>query len=203
MNVAFSGGLVYEFTQEPNNYGLVQLLPTNDVQILRDFLQLKNQLSSLPGSSRAQSSSLVALEGRKRQTRSSPRCEERYSNLDVSRGIPESLAGDLIRTGVKVRKGKYVELSALDVLSPYKVLDVHGNSYLSLPRVEVREIINANWTVSKTRYSTTAASGTYIDFGVFDLNTNSASAGRTILTQSFAMIFSIGIIWLSIAHGAL
>lgn len=170
MNVAFSGGLVYEFTQEPNNYGLVQILPNKDVRIMRDFLQFKTQLSSL--SEEIQGSSLSAVERRKRQHRSSPRCDDRYSNLDVSRGIPESLAGDLIRTGVRVKKGKYVELSAQELVSPFKVLDVQGNSYLSSPRVETREIINVNWTISKPKYSTTAVSGMYIDFLRLSYNTN-------------------------------
>lgn len=33
----FNGGLVYEFTQEANNYGLVEILPNGDVKLLRDF----------------------------------------------------------------------------------------------------------------------------------------------------------------------
>ena len=31
----FSGGLVYEFTQEPNNYGLVKVLSNGDIKVLR------------------------------------------------------------------------------------------------------------------------------------------------------------------------
>lgn len=203
MNVAFSGGLVYEFTQEPNNYGLVELLPNKDVQILRDFLQLKNQLNSLPSSMVSLGTSLSSLERRKRQPRSSPRCEERYSNLDISRGIPESLADDLIRAGVRVRRGRYVELNALEVLTPYKVLDVQGNTYLTHPTVELREMINANWTASWAKSSTIAVSGMSTDIRTSNINTNDASAGRTHFTQSFVLIFSIGIIWLSIVHEAL
>lgn len=158
MKQAFSGGLVYEFSEEPNNYGLVKILPNKDVQILGDFLQLKNQLSSVAKT--VTSLGLSISERRKRQPRSSPRCQERYSNLDISSGIPESLAGDLIRTGVQVRKGRYVELSTADFLSPYKVLDVKGNSYHSLWTVESREIVNANWTALKPKYLMVTASGT-------------------------------------------
>lgn len=44
----FSGGLVYEFSQEPNNYGLVEIQPNGDVKILRDFIQLKKKFDTLP-----------------------------------------------------------------------------------------------------------------------------------------------------------
>lgn len=45
MTGVFSGGLVYEFTQEPNNYGLVQVDGDN-VTTLPDFDNLKKQYSS-------------------------------------------------------------------------------------------------------------------------------------------------------------
>ncbi|PUU72298.1 Glucanosyltransferase-domain-containing protein [Tuber borchii] len=45
MTGVFSGGLVYEFTQEPNNYGLVQIDGDN-LTTLPDFDNLKKQYSS-------------------------------------------------------------------------------------------------------------------------------------------------------------
>jgi hypothetical protein len=45
MTGVFSGGLVYEFTQEPNNYGLVQIDGDN-VTALTDYDNLKKQYSS-------------------------------------------------------------------------------------------------------------------------------------------------------------
>ena len=44
----FSGGLVYEFTQEPNNYGLVKVLSNGDIKVLRDFIQLKTNSTPYP-----------------------------------------------------------------------------------------------------------------------------------------------------------
>ncbi|KXN71184.1 carbohydrate-binding module family 43 protein [Conidiobolus coronatus NRRL 28638] len=46
MNNVFSGGLVYEFTEESNNYGLVQA-NGNNFTIMPDFTTYKNQLSKL------------------------------------------------------------------------------------------------------------------------------------------------------------
>ncbi|KAA8912838.1 Glucanosyltransferase-domain-containing protein [Sphaerosporella brunnea] len=45
MSTVFSGGLVYEYSQEPNNYGLVEV-NGNTVKTLGDFDALKKQLSA-------------------------------------------------------------------------------------------------------------------------------------------------------------
>jgi hypothetical protein len=45
MSGVFSGGLVYEYSQEPNNYGLVEI-DGNNVKTLGDFDALKKQLSA-------------------------------------------------------------------------------------------------------------------------------------------------------------
>ncbi|KAI7819851.1 Glucanosyltransferase-domain-containing protein [Gamsiella multidivaricata] len=43
----WSGGIVYEWSQEANNYGLVQVQPDNTVTILPDYTNLKNVLAPL------------------------------------------------------------------------------------------------------------------------------------------------------------
>lgn len=45
MTSVFSGGLVYEFTQEPNDYGLVQVNGDN-ITTLTDYDNLKKQFAS-------------------------------------------------------------------------------------------------------------------------------------------------------------
>ncbi|KAK4162204.1 Glucanosyltransferase-domain-containing protein [Cladorrhinum sp. PSN259] len=45
--VGFSGGVVYEYTQEPNNYGLVNLTEEGPATLLTDFYTLKNQYAKL------------------------------------------------------------------------------------------------------------------------------------------------------------
>ncbi|KAH3901027.1 1,3-beta-glucanosyltransferase SCDLUD_002497 [Saccharomycodes ludwigii] len=49
MSGVFSGGLVYEYTNETNNYGLVQIDPDNstNVTILQDFTNLQKQYASV------------------------------------------------------------------------------------------------------------------------------------------------------------
>ena len=47
MRAVMSGGLVYEFTQEDNDYGLVQVNDNATVSLLNDYDALKGQLAKL------------------------------------------------------------------------------------------------------------------------------------------------------------
>lgn len=47
MTQAFSGGLVYEWTNEKNNYGLVQVEKNGNVKLLKDYEYLQKQFSKL------------------------------------------------------------------------------------------------------------------------------------------------------------
>jgi hypothetical protein len=48
MTDVFSGGLVYEWTQETNNYGLVTLDNSTSVTPLQDYYNLQNQFKANP-----------------------------------------------------------------------------------------------------------------------------------------------------------
>lgn len=45
MTPVWSGGVVYEWTQENNRYGLVQMQPSGDVEIMEDYTNLMNQMA--------------------------------------------------------------------------------------------------------------------------------------------------------------
>jgi hypothetical protein len=47
MDQVFSGGIVYEYTQEENNYGLVDMKEDGSATLMSDFLTLKEQYSKL------------------------------------------------------------------------------------------------------------------------------------------------------------
>ncbi|OCT44691.1 1,3-beta-glucanosyltransferase gel2 [Cladophialophora carrionii] len=47
MTRVFSGGLIYEYSEEPNNYGLVNLNENGTVSILQDYNNLREQYNSL------------------------------------------------------------------------------------------------------------------------------------------------------------
>lgn len=138
----FSGGLVYEFTQEPNNYGLVKVLENGNIELLSDFMALQDQYLRLPPldyfhiaqSMRKNSKELQqAITLHKQMV---PVCEDEYHNLDVSRGVPVSIASELIENGVKVRQGKYVPLSTEQRTSQFDVFQ-GGSMLLKNPEFRI------------------------------------------------------------------
>lgn len=131
MNHVVKGGLIYEFTEEPNNYGLVRVLPDQNIQLLADFHLARVQFQTLPSTQR-----LKCAEAEKRPN--PPRCDDSYENLFTTKTLPPCVALDLVHKGVRVQPGRYVELTDELLLSPFKVFDVDGDLlYMAQPRVEV------------------------------------------------------------------
>ncbi|ODV77719.1 glycoside hydrolase family 72 protein [Suhomyces tanzawaensis NRRL Y-17324] len=141
----FAGGLVYEFTQEPNNYGLVEIMENGDVNLLEDFIQLKTQFDILTLDYQYTTSSTLEhtdeiLAKSRTFNYSLPECEANYENLDTSKPLPSTAANLLINLGVKVERGKFVNLDPDQLTSSYKVSRSGGPDY-PLPR-KVNELIN-------------------------------------------------------------
>lgn len=123
----FAGGLVYEFSQEANEYGLVDIDPvTNGVKLLKDFVTLKSQLARNP----APDSSQISMNSLEKSMRTNiPVCEEKYDNLEIDHDFPADQAKELIKKGVDVDAGKFVKIIAADITNKYKILDPNGNNY--------------------------------------------------------------------------
>jgi hypothetical protein len=89
MTPVMSGGLVYEFSQETSNYGLVTIASNGSVQLRQDYDSLQGQYNTL---------NLTAIQGSKAQntTVTPPTCD---SSLIVESGfnnnftIPETPSG--------------------------------------------------------------------------------------------------------------
>lgn len=130
----FSGGLVYEFSQEPNNYGLVEIQSNGDVKILRDFIQLKKKFDTLPELDYNYIVQSMKDNAKEIQTKlknfktSIPKCELLYPNLDISKGIPATIAQTMIETGIEVQHGKYVPLTQQEMTSNAKYLQENGDT---------------------------------------------------------------------------
>lgn len=91
MTPVFSGGLVYEYSQGPNNYGLVEVGAKGEVFMREDFENLRERMNSLtwPPELTKPASSKNEIE-----------CSEQYENLFVRPDIPSSVASDYILSGV-------------------------------------------------------------------------------------------------------
>lgn len=94
----FSGGVVYEYSQEPNNYGLVEIDDSGDVELFEDYDNLQKELNDLD-------ISLLTTTNRTAMERESPECSLSMissTNFTQSLGVPEQLPeiADLIENGV-------------------------------------------------------------------------------------------------------
>ncbi|KAH3673036.1 hypothetical protein WICPIJ_009922 [Wickerhamomyces pijperi] len=124
----FSGGLVYEFSEEPNNYGLVEIAADGNIRLLVDFENLKAQYAAVDLPTGKQIADLYNRDGNKKKlgAQAIPECELEYQSLDVSKVVDDDVASDLIKNGVDIKLGKYVTLYDDDLLSPYNISNSDG-----------------------------------------------------------------------------
>lgn len=165
----FSGGLIYEFTQEPNNYGLVEILPNNDVKLLADYHQLKFQFDTLPELDyrhiiKGMKENYMSIQQKlKSQDHTLPQCTGSYKNLNVSGELPSPVANDFLMFGVNSERGKYVDNIDQYLQSSHQVFDVDGDSpFIEVPTVEVHEDTTSSWSSNRRGL----ANCTYLD--IFD-----------------------------------
>lgn len=98
MTGVFSGGVVYEYSQEPNNYGLVEIDDSGDVELFEDYDLLQEQLNQLDLAT-------LTATNRTAMERTAPECSLDLlmgANFTESFAVPEQLSeiADLIRNGV-------------------------------------------------------------------------------------------------------
>jgi len=118
MTGVFSGGLAYEFTEEPNNFGLIEVNGTT-AQILKDFIALQSQYSSVK-----------VTEGTVPPVTRLTTCPPAngYANLNGTNDLPETPAADLIKKGISsslYSAGKLITPSSWS--TTYIIKDQNGN----------------------------------------------------------------------------
>lgn len=163
MYTVFSGGLVYEFTQGSNNYGLVEMDSDGGVRLLKDFDALKKhydntKLPSVEDVTKATEADSSVL-NQKQASETVPICAKSYENLSVNGKVAKDLADDLIKNSVDVEKGHYVDLEESDLSTTHEILDSNGDSWKGSKTV--RQVNNISATGPQTRSSsgTSTSSG--------------------------------------------
>lgn len=138
----FSGGLVYQYSQEPNNYGLVELASNGDAKLLKDFLTLKSKFDTLPPLdyyhiAKSMKENVRDIDYKKKiQKFAVPPCGTTYDHIDISAGLPKTLAKDLIDRGVNVERGKLVALSQQELTCLYDIKDPEGQPFQIIKTIE-------------------------------------------------------------------
>ena len=131
MTGVMSGGMVYEYSEEPNNYGLVTLNSNNTVSILQDYDNLRTEYDSLDISSLVKANSSAT-------NLSPPTCDPSLINtadvsFDTTFNVPTRVAGidELISSGVS---GSYPTAfsKVTNTVPSQAVYDVNGQQLQGL-----------------------------------------------------------------------
>ena len=182
--IALSGGLVYEYSEEPDNYGLVVISSNGTINILQDFINLQGQYDKL---------NIKLLENTAAASGSTnpPSCSSiviSNSSFSSNFSIPATPPGgsDLINNGISnPPSGKIISPGSLAVTFP--VYNVTGQLLTGL---SVKSENSANTPGS----STTSAQGSG--------STKKGDAGRVTATSSanaailgiFVVLFAFGML---------
>jgi hypothetical protein len=130
MSGVFSGGVVYEYTQEPNNYGLVDMKEDGSAKLMSDFVSLKNQYSKLD---------FAEIQGQKPASTSNAKPPACSSKLITTDGFNSNFtlpvlppgAQEIIDNGVKpAPKGQLVKITDWKV--KYTVKNPDGSTITNL-----------------------------------------------------------------------
>lgn len=145
MSDIFSGGLAYEFTNEANNYGLVEVQDNGDIKLLPDFFNLKNQYDSNSQEAHTQTSQLIPKVkdyniGGFYQFFNYEICNKSYPNLKILKELPKAPAVHLVNYGEIVQRGNLISLTDEQLMSRYKIFSHNGALYTN--RNKIKRIID-------------------------------------------------------------
>ncbi|RYC65795.1 hypothetical protein CHU98_g483 [Xylaria longipes] len=153
MTGIFSGGVVYEFAQEENNYGLAQVNSDNSVDLLADFRTLQNQYAKLD---------FKSVQGVKATSNSPkpPKCSESLIkedgfNNNFTLPVPPPGVQGLINNGIsKKLNGKIIDISDWTVDHP--VTDVDGTK---LSNLAVKPLADGEYNTASSTQDGNSGSG--------------------------------------------
>jgi hypothetical protein len=187
MSPVLSGGLVYEFSQEPSDYGLVTINTDGSANLLSDFDSLQKQYNAL---------NVTALQGVAAQNTTStpPKCS---SSLITNQGFatnftipsPPLGAEDLINNGIQnAPVGKIVTVSTTTVSQSVKGSNGQTISNLAITPLKDDESNNpSGQTPSSTTTTTTTTSSA-------PAATTSKKSGAATLQASLSALLGVGLL---------
>jgi len=175
MTPVFSGGLIYEYSQEPNDYGLVVLNDNGTVSLRQDYNNLRTQYDSLDTSA-LESSNATAT------SLQPPACDASLisaAGFTTSFEIPARPDGvdDLIKNGVPNKASYRKNFVELNETSPTQtVYDVNGSQLTGLQLVT---LANDQSNLPGNNTSGTPGSGSGSGSGSTSGTTTSSSPSST------------------------
>lgn len=166
MTGVFSGALAYEFTQEANDYGLVQLNGTT-ATMLHDFIALQTAYKNVTTVTAGTSQSVT-------RATSCPAANS-YANLNGTNNLPDTPAADLIKNGISsslYSAGKLITPSKW--ATSYTIINYSGN------QITNKNIDSSGYTASNPANGGAGTSGSQVGGGT---NTNSTAKSNANLLR--------------------
>lgn len=182
MSQALSGALVYEYSQEANDYGLVSINDNGTVSLLIDFENLRSQYNKLDFSSiTASNSSQTAI--------TAPVCnpKEITSNITKSFDVPDRVDGidDMITKGVTTNVSVGALVSVTSTKINETVYDNNGNVVTGL-MLNVLSNGTVN-TPSNTTTVSSSGSGTSTSTSTSSSASSSSTKGAAASVRASAL----------------
>ena len=107
MTGVFSGGLVYEYSQESNDYGLAEISKNGQVKTISDFTSLQSAYAKAPKQPEIPSGATAP----KRPSECPAADDSAFEHITANNTLPTSFGTDMIRNGLggKVKRGVFVD----------------------------------------------------------------------------------------------
>jgi len=164
MDTVFSGGVVYEYTQEANNYGLVDLSSSDkSAKLLNDYVVLRSQYAKLDWE---------AIQSKKPPSSDAPKAPTCDSKLITTKGFNSNFTlpveppnvEDIIKKGVKpTPKGKIVDIDNWEVKLKVYAPDGTEIKGLKVKKLKDDEINRAGVNDITISANSTTSAGTSSD----------------------------------------
>ena len=179
MTGVFSGGLAYEFTEEPNNYGLVEVNGTT-ATLLNDYVALQGQYSSVTVSE----GTVAAVT---RMTTCPP--ANSYANLNGTNDLPATPNQSLITNGISsslYSAGKLITPSSWS--TTYTIIDQNRNT------VSNKALDSRGYTASNPPNGGSGTSGSQIGGGSNGNSTTKSDGGQLRFNPIVFGAMAVGVV---------
>lgn len=178
MFTTFSGGLVYEYSLEPNNYGIVKIDESKkSITLLDDYKTLKAmyqkvQIPTPEEVARELSNSDNPNFFKKIQKPST--CESEYKNIEITKEPSSAMGNEFIVHGMDLKHNPaFLDLSNDDLaVNDYTIYDVDGKTeYIKRAKMAVSKTVDVseitNFELERINYNKEKSASMYI---IDDLN---------------------------------
>lgn len=182
LSKSFSGGLVYEYSEEDNNYGLVELKDDGTVKMKKDFDNLKKAIEKIKGNNKS--------EGDIKDVKA-PKCDKKAvkkidGSFQTDFSLPDSPGKDMIKKGGGNKNvGKIVKVNKKS--SKHDIYDADGNKVKDASiKIDKNNEINEQ-AGKKKEHSSSSSSSSDSSSSSSDKKTSSSKDGAVGLNSPSQM----------------